>query len=228
MRKDIILFLLTVWLTTTIFFLITWRHYKEILLENLNAYISPNTTHTKLPTLEETRQRVEREKQEQINRLVLELNISPQEAQQILYPTQTQQQEIIKSMQHEIATIAKIVTQNTQQPSQQEREGRFVNVDGEFKNTDQSTASIEKFAECLSTKELKIYWTQWCWHCKNQKTLFWKSFEKIRYIDCDTQRQECLDAWVRWFPTWIDKQWNKYPGTQQLEKLSEITWCPEP
>lgn len=79
-----------------------------------------------------------------------------------------------------------------------------------------------KLAECLTNGNVIMYGTEWCGHCKNQKDLFGEAFAKVTYVDCDAERQRCLDAGVRGFPTWIDAQGNQYPGTQQLERLSEI------
>lgn len=86
-------------------------------------------------------------------------------------------------------------------------------------------AKTTKLAECLKEKGVTMYGTEWCGHCKNQKALFGTAFEKASYVDCDAQRQTCLDAGVRGFPTWIDAQGNQYPGTQQLAKLAEVGGC---
>lgn len=82
-----------------------------------------------------------------------------------------------------------------------------------------------KLAQCLKENGVVMYGTEWCGHCKNQKALFGDAFAQASYIDCDAQRQTCLDAGVRGFPTWIDAQGNQYPGTQQLAKLAEIGGC---
>ena len=86
-------------------------------------------------------------------------------------------------------------------------------------------AQTTKLAECLKEKWVIMYGTEWCGHCKNQKALFGEAFSKAAYVDCDAQRQVCLDAGVRGFPTWIDAQGNQFPGTQQLAKLAEIGGC---
>jgi Thioredoxin len=88
-------------------------------------------------------------------------------------------------------------------------------------NIEQTT----KLAECLTEKGVVMYGTEWCGHCKNQKALFGDAFAKAKYVDCDAERQTCLDAGVRGFPTWIDAAGNQYPGTQQLAKLAEIGGC---
>lgn len=55
--------------------------------------------------------------------------------------------------------------------------------------------------------------------------MFGDAFAKVTYIDCDKERQACIDAGVQGFPTWIDAAGNKYPGTQTLEKLAEVAGC---
>ncbi len=97
-------------------------------------------------------------------------------------------------------------------------------VDG-VPTADVDVEQTTKLATCLTEKGVKMYWTEWCGHCKNQKALFGDAFAKATYIDCDAERQTCLDAGVRGFPTWIDAAGNQYPGTQQLAKLAEIGGC---
>ena len=77
-------------------------------------------------------------------------------------------------------------------------------------------------AKCLTEKGVKMYGTEWCPHCKNQKKLFGSSFQYINYTDCDKNRQECLSAGVQGYPTWeIDGQ--NYPGEQSLERLAQLS-----
>jgi len=92
------------------------------------------------------------------------------------------------------------------------------------KNDGAVVASPEtiKLAQCLTENGVKMYWTERCGHCKNQKKLFGEAFTHVDYTDCDADKKKCVDAWVQWFPTWIDSEWNPYPGTQNLEKLANI------
>lgn len=95
---------------------------------------------------------------------------------------------------------------------------------------DTPTAEVDveqttKLAECLTEKGVVMYGTEWCGHCKNQKSLFGDAFAKVKYVDCDAERQTCLDAGVRGFPTWIDSAGNQFPWTQQLAKLAEVGGC---
>lgn len=82
----------------------------------------------------------------------------------------------------------------------------------------------DTFAKCLSEKGAKMFGTEWCPHCKNQKEQFGNSIQYIDYIDCDWNKDECLKYGIRGYPTWvIDRE--KYSGEQRLEKLSELTGC---
>jgi len=80
------------------------------------------------------------------------------------------------------------------------------------------------FAECLSDSGAVMYGTEWCGHCKDQKALFGYSFDKVKFVDCDRQRDVCLSALVGGYPTWAIGGEN-YPGLQSLEKLAELSSC---
>ena len=80
----------------------------------------------------------------------------------------------------------------------------------------------DEFAQYLTTQGAKMYGTEWCSHCKNQKKLFDSSFQYIDYIDCDWESEVCDAAGIRGFPTWeIDGE--LYPGEQSLERLASLT-----
>lgn len=82
----------------------------------------------------------------------------------------------------------------------------------------------DEFAQCLTEKEVKMYGTEWCSHCKNQKELFGSSFDFVDYIDCDLRSDECQAAGIKGYPTWkINGE--SYPGEQTIEKLASLTGC---
>ena len=80
----------------------------------------------------------------------------------------------------------------------------------------------DELAQYLTQQGVKMYGTEWCSHCKNQKKLFGNSFQYIDYVDCDINRQECLDAGVSGYPTWKINNQN-YPGEQSFERLASLT-----
>lgn len=91
----------------------------------------------------------------------------------------------------------------------------FSSADGEY----------DEFAKCLTENDVKMYGTEWCSHCQNQKKMFGNSFEYVDFVDCDKSRSECIAAGIRGYPTWkIEGQ--DYPGTRQLSELSTISGCP--
>jgi glutaredoxin len=82
----------------------------------------------------------------------------------------------------------------------------------------------DSFAKCLTEKGAAMYGTEWCSHCRNQKKMFGDSFQYVYYVDCDRNRDECLRAGVRGYPTWvIDGE--LYPGEQQLFRLASLSGC---
>ena len=84
--------------------------------------------------------------------------------------------------------------------------------------------NYDQFAQCLTEKGAKMYGTEWCSHCKNQKKTFGNSFQYIDYIDCDDRKQECLTAGVSGYPTWV-VDGNNYPGEQSLYRLASLSGC---
>ncbi len=80
-------------------------------------------------------------------------------------------------------------------------------------------------AECLADKGMEMYGTERCSHCKNQKSLFGSDFAKITYIDCDANKQVCMDNGITGYPTWKDTEDNHFPGAHSLEELAEISGC---
>jgi|SRR3989344_2807455 len=83
-------------------------------------------------------------------------------------------------------------------------------------------SQYEDFAKYLTEQGVKMYGTEWCSHCKNQKKLFGNSFQYINYTDCDKDRNECDIAGITGYPTW--KINNKaYPGEQSIKRLTQLS-----
>jgi glutaredoxin len=87
------------------------------------------------------------------------------------------------------------------------------------------SANYDNFAKCLAEKGAVIYGTEWCSHCKEQKSLFGSSFQYVNYVDCDKYKQKCEDVGLEGYPTWIINN-ESYPGTQSLQTMSSLTSCP--
>lgn len=87
-----------------------------------------------------------------------------------------------------------------------------------------SPGKYDAFATCLTEKGVKMYGTDWCHFCQDQKKKFGKSFKYVDYINCDTNQLECNSAGVEGYPTWvIDGE--SYSGVQPLNYLSTLTEC---
>ena len=93
-----------------------------------------------------------------------------------------------------------------------------------YAKADDSPGEYDGFASCLTQSGLKMYGTEWCSHCKDQKKMFGNSFDYIDYIDCDSNKDACLSAGVKGYPTWKLNS-ASYPGTRQLSQLSQISGC---
>jgi glutaredoxin len=93
---------------------------------------------------------------------------------------------------------------------------------------------LDAFAECLSKKQLKMYGAYWCPHCAEQKEKFDASFEYVPYIECGVpgerraETQQCLQAGVKQFPTWVFPDGTREARVFELEELSQKSTCPLP
>lgn len=90
--------------------------------------------------------------------------------------------------------------------------------------TDTDLNILDDFAQCLTNKNAVLYGTEWCPHCTRQKELFENSVKYINFVDCDVNRNICMEKGITGYPTWIINE-KKYLGTQQLSTLAEITGC---
>lgn len=88
-----------------------------------------------------------------------------------------------------------------------------------------ASPEVINLAKCITEKDAVFYGTEWCPHCNEQKELFGTAIEHIVFVDCDKNRDACVDAGVQAYPTWIING-EDFVGTQQLFKLSQITNCP--
>ena len=87
-----------------------------------------------------------------------------------------------------------------------------------------SSGEDSSFAQCLTDKGAIMYGTDWCSYCKKQKAMFGESFRDIDYRNCDTVGEECSQAGIRGYPTWVIGGKN-YPGVRSFEELGSLTGC---
>ena len=86
-------------------------------------------------------------------------------------------------------------------------------------------SNLNGFAQCLADKDIVMYGSEYCGHCKTQKQMFGESFQHINYIECSIDENKDKCSGLRGVPAWeIPGQDIKY-GTTELEKLSELSEC---
>jgi hypothetical protein len=88
----------------------------------------------------------------------------------------------------------------------------------------------DSFAQCLATKQAKMYGLYWCPHCIEQKQMFGDAFHYVPYVECaikgsKEEAAECKVAGVKLFPSWQFGTDPPKEGVLSLEALSDKTGC---
>jgi len=86
-------------------------------------------------------------------------------------------------------------------------------------------APYDLFAQCLTDKGVKMYGSDTCPHCQEQKKAFKGSFDKVNYVECNRNPKECQDAEIMAYPTW-EIGGKKTEGRKSLSELAELAGCP--
>jgi hypothetical protein len=91
----------------------------------------------------------------------------------------------------------------------------------------------DAFAQCLASKQAKMYGLYWCPHCIEQKEMFAQSFHYVPYVECaikgsKEEAPECKVAGVKLFPSWQFAGEPPKEGVLSLEALSDKTGCSLP
>jgi hypothetical protein len=91
----------------------------------------------------------------------------------------------------------------------------------------------DKFAQCLSAKQAKMYGLYWCPHCIEQKEKFGESFHYVSYVECAIKGSselapQCKIAGIKLFPSWQFGAEPPKEGVLSLEALSDKTGCSLP
>ena len=86
----------------------------------------------------------------------------------------------------------------------------------------------DSFAQCLATKQAKMYGLYWCPHCIEQKEMFGDAFHYVPYAECAIKGSseittECKIAGVKMFPSWQFGMDTPKEGVLSLEALSDKT-----
>jgi hypothetical protein len=91
----------------------------------------------------------------------------------------------------------------------------------------------DAFAQCIATKQAKMYGLYWCPHCLEQKEMFGESFHYVPYVECAIKGSselapQCKVAGVKLFPSWQFGMDPPKEGVLSLETLSGKTGCSLP
>ncbi|HVI08962.1 MAG TPA: hypothetical protein VND65_11800 [Candidatus Binatia bacterium] len=89
------------------------------------------------------------------------------------------------------------------------------------------------FAQCLASKQVKMYGLYWCPHCAEQKEMFGRSFRYVPYVECAIKgshelTQACQAAGVKLFPAWQFGSAPPISAVFPLYELSDKTGCSLP
>jgi phage baseplate assembly protein gpV len=102
-----------------------------------------------------------------------------------------------------------------------------------FIATRKKVGRLDSFAQCLSSKGVKMYGAYWCPHCEEQKELFGSSFQYAPYVECGiegsrAEQPVCVTARVKNFPTWIFPDGSRVEGKLPVVTLRDKTGCTLP
>ncbi len=91
----------------------------------------------------------------------------------------------------------------------------------------------DSFAQCLASKQAKMYGLYWCPHCIEQKEEFGDAFHYVPYVECAIRGSkelapECKVAGVKLFPSWQFGSEPPKEGVLSLDALSDKTGCQLP
>ena len=92
----------------------------------------------------------------------------------------------------------------------------------------------DSFAQCLASKQAKMYGLYWCPHCAEQKAMFGASFRYVPYVECAIKGSpkelapECKVAGATLFPSWQFGMDPPQAGVLSLQVLSQKTGCSLP
>lgn len=88
----------------------------------------------------------------------------------------------------------------------------------------------DSFAQCLTESGATFYGAYWCPHCNSQKAMFGSSVKYVDYVECSLpnrggQIEECNDAGITGYPTWVFADGSRASGALPLETLGIRSGC---
>lgn len=84
-------------------------------------------------------------------------------------------------------------------------------------------ANLDAFAKCVTDAWVKMYGTETCSHCQNQKAIFGDSFQYINYVDCIKTPNSCQG--IDRVPTWEFSDGTKEVGEKTFAELWAKSKC---
>jgi len=102
-----------------------------------------------------------------------------------------------------------------------------------YLGTRKRVSRLDTFAQCLSSKGMKMYGLSWCPHCEEQKEMFESAVQYIDYTECGIKGEHketdsCIKAGLKQFPTWQFPSGERHEGTLPLTTLAEKSGCSLP
>lgn len=92
-------------------------------------------------------------------------------------------------------------------------------------SSEKSGGSEKSLAKCLRDSGAKFYGASWCGHCKAQKAMFGDDAKYLPYIECNDRKQECADAKITGYPTWVFADGKRQSGEIPLAQLKQMAGC---
>ena len=81
----------------------------------------------------------------------------------------------------------------------------------------------EKVMKCIAEKATMYSQTS-CSHCIVQKEILGNYTSLFNIIECDEEKQKCIDAEITGTPTWVIDG-KKEEGVRTIKQLRELTGC---
>jgi thiol-disulfide isomerase/thioredoxin len=83
----------------------------------------------------------------------------------------------------------------------------------------------DTLASCLTQKGAVMYGASWCPHCQAQKEMFGTAFSKVKYVECEEEKQKCADEEITGLPTWKFADGSRLEGKQEFKVLADKAGC---
>ncbi len=82
--------------------------------------------------------------------------------------------------------------------------------------------NAEALAKELSAQGWTVYGTDRCSWCIKQKDDFGDGFKYINYVNCEENRQACIEAGISGIPCWLSPDGTLHPGYHNLTRLAQL------